>query len=173
MNTNFLIRFPQATTQYLPRTTSDHSPMVIKLDVCQSIMGTVPFRFRQMWTKHPEFLKLVEVNCTFRVMVLVYGSLRVNLRYLEWCLGSCNKMVFGHTLNHIQDLETQIASLEESLQTEFNKEVEQDLLVSKLELNIWLDRENLRLSHLAKVNWLKDSDYNSKFFHVVINKKRG
>lgn len=44
--------------------------------------------------------------------------------------------------------------------------------MSKLELDTWMARENLRLSHMAKLDRLRDGDRNSKFFHAVINKKK-
>lgn len=48
MDVNCLIRFLHATTQYLPRTKSDHAPLVNLLDGYHVKLGLAPFRFQQM-----------------------------------------------------------------------------------------------------------------------------
>ncbi|XP_042988645.1 uncharacterized protein LOC122316177 [Carya illinoinensis] len=71
----------------------------------------------------------------------------------------------------INELENHIEHLDNKLQARFNEEDNQGLMESKLDLDIWLNRENTRLSHLAKKRWLKDGDNNSKFFHAYLNAK--
>lgn len=98
---------------------------------------------------------------------LAYKLKRLKQVFRHW-----NKTVFGNTHSIIQVLEERIEVLEHRLQTSYDAEVEQDLLVSKLELSIWCKCEDIRLSQQAKFKWLSEGDQNSKFFHAVINMRK-
>ncbi|XP_035544570.1 uncharacterized protein LOC108988642 [Juglans regia] len=87
-------------------------------------------------------------------------------------LGDSNRRKSFQTTTIIHELEQRIDRLESSLQNCFNTEDDNDLMVSKFELSTWMSREETRLSHLAKKNWLKDGDQNSKFFHAILNVKK-
>lgn len=45
--------------KYLPRTSSNHSPMCIEVLQDRSFSGPSQFRFQRMWTSHDDFLPLV------------------------------------------------------------------------------------------------------------------
>ncbi|KAF5458518.1 hypothetical protein F2P56_022541 [Juglans regia] len=49
---SLLSSFLNAICSYLPRTTSDHSPMVIELKMDHFSYGPSPLRFPQMWVDH-------------------------------------------------------------------------------------------------------------------------
>ena len=59
---NFVWRlfYPEAVVTHLPRTFSDHCPMLIKL--CKSSANHLnkSFRFQTMWLLHPDFLRVVQ-----------------------------------------------------------------------------------------------------------------
>ncbi|KAF5451149.1 hypothetical protein F2P56_031438, partial [Juglans regia] len=100
------------------------------------------------------------------------NKLSSKLKRVKIILRDWNFRVFGKTTAIIHELEQRIDRLESSLQNCFNTEDDNDLMVTKLELSTWMSREETRLSHLAKKNWLKDGDQNSKFFHAILNVKK-
>ncbi|KAF5455805.1 hypothetical protein F2P56_025342, partial [Juglans regia] len=60
-----------------------------------------------------------------------YGYPSFKFQQMWW-----NKHVFGRTEFHIAELEARIRGLEASLQSEYIKDVEDDLVVSQLELSV-------------------------------------
>ncbi|XP_022853059.1 uncharacterized protein LOC111374593 [Olea europaea var. sylvestris] len=59
-----------------------------------------------------------------------------------------NKEIFGRVYNVILELEERVEALDSRLQDAFSKEAEQEYLSSKIELEEWQRREEIRLSQL-------------------------
>ncbi|XP_042956358.1 uncharacterized protein LOC122292186 [Carya illinoinensis] len=171
IDSNFLQYFPNVFFQVLARTTSDHSPLVIQMGEDPFKYGPCPFRFQFMWTDYSDFLSLVER--VWRSEGYSHGlvNLSIKLKRVKIALREWNRNVFGRTEVIINQLENRIDTLEVQLQTCFNQKDENALLRTKMDLSIWLDREDTRLAHLAKKSWLKDRDQNSKFYHAYLNAK--
>ncbi|XP_042972834.1 uncharacterized protein LOC122304641 [Carya illinoinensis] len=149
----FLGAFLDSVMRYLPRTSSDHAPMVISFVKSFEGNGPAPFRFQQMWVDHVDFVRCVreawdqnDVGGALMKMVAKLKRVRVALK--AW-----NKVVFGWTSGHIQELESRIERLDEQLQVRYEEDVELDLLASKMELDTWTNREEIRLAQCAKVRW--------------------
>ena len=52
--------YPEATVTHLPRTFSDHCPVLLDLLGSKPESTNRPFRFHTMWLLHPQFPKVVE-----------------------------------------------------------------------------------------------------------------
>lgn len=150
--------------RYLSRSTSDHAPMVISLSRMLYRMANLLSVFQQIWVDHPEFNHCVRDSWEQVVFGTRFTKLVSKLKRLKLRLKSWNKSVFRWTNHHIQELELRIEELESNLQGQFDKDTEQDLLPSKIELDTWEKREATRLSQCAKVQWLEQGDKNSHFF---------
>ncbi|KAF5482289.1 hypothetical protein F2P56_002872, partial [Juglans regia] len=121
-----------------------------------------------MWVSHAQFFECV-LN-SWKVDVVGGSSLNVlmnKLKRLRIALREWNKHVFGRTEFHIAELEARIRGLEASLQSEYIKDVEDDLVVSQLELSVWLEREEKRLAQQAKQGWIQKGEATSTFFRAV------
>ena len=59
-NISWRMLYPEATVTHLPRTFSDHCPVLIDLLGSKSNTTNRPFRFHTMWLLHPQFSKVVE-----------------------------------------------------------------------------------------------------------------
>ncbi|XP_035541522.1 uncharacterized protein LOC118344586 [Juglans regia] len=155
----------------LPRTTSDHSPLVIQTGDDPFRYGPRPFRFQFMWTDHVDFLSFVKG--IWNQPGVGYGLLKLSfkLKRLKVALREWNLRIFGRTNVIIHELEIRIESLENSLQNSFSSADDHDLMDANLELSTWKGREDTRLSHMTKKSWLQDGDQNSKFFHAYLNAK--
>lgn len=53
-------KFPNASLWHLPRVTSDHCPLLLKLDNPTPRHGPKPFRFEPMWFRDPSFDQTVD-----------------------------------------------------------------------------------------------------------------
>ncbi|KAF5480776.1 hypothetical protein F2P56_001492, partial [Juglans regia] len=157
---------------YLPKTTSDHAPMVIEFKLDPSSYGPSPFRFQQMWVDHPQFLPCVKQawSATFDGHGL--SKLAFKLKITKVALREWNKQNFGHTNMHIISLEKQIEELEKKLQQNWDDSTERDLIVASADLDNWLCREDTRLAQMAKLKWHMEGDRNTKFFHACLANKR-
>ncbi|XP_042962410.1 uncharacterized protein LOC122296672 [Carya illinoinensis] len=169
---HFLGAFSDSIMRYLPRTSSDHTPMVISLVKSFEGYGPAPFHFQQMWVDHVDFARCVpeawdqnDVGGALMKMVAKLKRVRVALK--AW-----NQVVFGWTSGHIQELEARIERLDEQLQVRYEEDVELDLLTSKMELDTWTNSEEIQLAQCAKVSWWKHGDKNSRYFHALLNKKK-
>ncbi|KAF5465236.1 hypothetical protein F2P56_015261 [Juglans regia] len=60
VNLHFLSCFGNVSVSYLPRTSYDHAPMLVKL-VREVVLVARPFRFLRMWGSHEEFIPLVQL----------------------------------------------------------------------------------------------------------------
>ncbi|XP_042962740.1 uncharacterized protein LOC122297018 [Carya illinoinensis] len=172
MNTQFLELLPQISLTYLERNTSDHSPMIVSSDQHVQRYGPSPFHFIHMWMDHEEFFNLAR-NCWEKE-----GSgsglekLAFKLKRMKQMLKTWNKDKFGRVEIMIRELEQRVEDLDFKLQEGYEDAIEQDLLISKIELDIWKRREESMLAQKAKVNWLKLGDNNTRYFHSVLKRRQ-
>ncbi|XP_035542106.1 uncharacterized protein LOC108997796 [Juglans regia] len=164
--------FLNAICSYLPRTTSDHSPMVIEFKMDPFSYGPSPFRFQQMWVDHPQFLYCIRQVWSETVVGQGLSKLAMKLKKTKVALREWNKHIFGHTTKHINALERHIEELDHKLHINWDEATERDLLISAAELDIWIRREDTRLSQMAKIKWQMEGDRNTKFFHACLANKR-
>ncbi|KAF5470750.1 hypothetical protein F2P56_011241 [Juglans regia] len=59
ISSDFITRFPAGYMKYLPRTTSDHAPVLISLELEFLSYGFSAFKFQQMWMIHESFMDCV------------------------------------------------------------------------------------------------------------------
>ncbi|XP_035546579.1 uncharacterized protein LOC118348628 [Juglans regia] len=173
LNVTALNLFPDAHMKYLHRSSSDHAPLQVFLEAKREPYGFRPFKFQQMWVSHDQFL-----SCVSQAFHGDEGrgskleTLVMKLKCVKPALCIWNKQVFGRTDRHIVDLEDRIRGLEESLQNAYSEDAETKLVVSQVELSIWIDREEQRLSQQAKQSWIQKGKESAKFFYAVIRRNQ-
>ena len=59
-NSVWRVLFPEALVTYLPRTFSDHCPVLIELSRDSANQQNKPFRFQTMWLLHHDFPRVVQ-----------------------------------------------------------------------------------------------------------------
>ena len=80
-----------------------------------------------------------------------------------------NKNCFGISRERIKELEAKIARLQVSNPTRENLELEASL---NLELDDWLEREDLKWKQKSREIWVEEGDKNTRFFHLSILVRR-
>ncbi|XP_022880831.1 uncharacterized protein LOC111398107 [Olea europaea var. sylvestris] len=167
--------FPNMGLRLLAKETSDHCPLLIHFKQPRVSYGPSPFRFQRMWCEHETFMSCLKeawVDCNQDVALGGLQKLAGKLKRTKLALKVWNKKVFGRVDHIILELQERVEILEESLQEGFSYDVEQDFLVTNIELAEWQKREEIRLSQVAKKRWLREGDNNTKFFHAVIAQHR-
>ncbi|XP_042944788.1 uncharacterized protein LOC122278670 [Carya illinoinensis] len=163
--------YPDAHLNYLARTSSDHVPIHFTLPRKVVHYGYPSFKFQQMWTTHDSFLECVSKVWSAEGSGLAMSRLAFKLKTLKAALRVWNKQVFGRTESNIATLEGRIKNIKANLQSSYSQEEEMDLMASQLELKVWLDREEQRLSQQAKQTWLPKGEASPVFFRAVSRQK--
>ncbi|XP_042980144.1 uncharacterized protein LOC122310314 [Carya illinoinensis] len=167
LNASGCDEYPDAHLTYLTRTSSDHAPMLFTLSRKVVPYGYPSFKFQQMWTTHDSFFEYVSKVWSTEGSGSAMSTLAFKLKTLKAALRIWNKQVFGRTASHIEELEGRIKNIETNLQGYYSQEEEMDLMASQLELKVWLDREEQRLSQQAKQTWLPKGEASPVFFRAV------
>uniref|UniRef100_A0A2N9GPX3 Reverse transcriptase zinc-binding domain-containing protein n=1 Tax=Fagus sylvatica TaxID=28930 RepID=A0A2N9GPX3_FAGSY len=162
--------FPNAGVRHLTTPNSDHNPILLDTHLDMG-KGVRPFRFEAMWAKEESSVAVVEKAWDYSIegsqnFILDRKCQRVKHEFIHW-----NKHVFGNTKARIKALEDKIKEIQDLDPCQENIEMEAALNV---ELNEWLEWEELKWKQKSKELWLRKGDRNSKFFHLstVVRRRR-
>ncbi|CAL2229041.1 unnamed protein product [Prunus armeniaca] len=162
--------FPEANVQHLPRTTSDHNPIKIKLSSRFVVsLHLRPFRFEAMWMQHEQFNEFIS-----NVWGQAVGSALDKTYYLVQPLKGWNVNVFGHLKKRKACLLARLNGIQKDLCRGSNT------FLSKLEIslieeyNCVLEQEAMLWKQKSRLQWLQEGDRNTKFFHLttIIRRRR-
>ena len=162
--------FPKGGVKHLTAPNLDHNPILLDthLDIQE---GVKPFRFKAMWVKDSSSTAVVQGAWASPVVgsqsvKLMKGCQKARKDFIKW-----NRSMFGFVKSRIKEIENKLKLVQDLDPTQENLAMEAAL---HLELNEWLEREELKWRQKSKELWLKDGDRNSKFFHLstMIRRRR-
>ncbi|KAG2307195.1 hypothetical protein Bca52824_026943 [Brassica carinata] len=152
-NHSWIATFPHSQAFFLAPDISDHSPAVVDLAVSLPTAGTKPFKFLNYLTKHPLFYQSVLQAWN------QFGSMAWNLSHL--CNFSNIQKRVRETNMLLQDV--QVQALSQPTQENF-------LRVKELEekWNFLRSIEESYFRQRSRINWLREGDFNTTFFHRLM-----
>ncbi|XP_042962421.1 uncharacterized protein LOC122296685 [Carya illinoinensis] len=142
VNMQFITLFEGSTYSYLPRSSSDHSPMLFLL-FKKNINIVKPFRFLRMWGSHEGFLSLVAQSWGENVEGCAMVRISRKLKRLKYELEKWNREIFGRVEVEINKIENHILCSEEDLVRNFSVQVEEEMLQVKKAHLQWVNREEM------------------------------
>ena len=151
----------------LPIGGSDHWPVQVHFTNLDKPQNR-PFRFEAFWTEHPSFMENIQNwwnQTTIRSDNIMY-IIQQKLKIIKTNLKQWNKDTFGNIFQAKRELEEKMANLQQTLITEGPTE-ERNTQESTMQRQ-WEERlkqeETLRRQK-SRVQWLKQGERNTSFFH--------
>ncbi|XP_026378812.1 uncharacterized protein LOC113273281 [Papaver somniferum] len=147
---------------------SDHGPL-IRSNTIIPRASNIPFRFQKMCLNHPYFLQIMCESWNEDIdgnPIFVFMN---KLKRLKKILKIWNWEVFGDVNVKLKNVEDKV------METTLNYDKDpydiyllHSLVVARGEYEIAANNYNTFLRDRARINWIKDGDINSKFFHTNI-----
>ncbi|OMO91306.1 reverse transcriptase [Corchorus capsularis] len=159
----FLTTFPNVFQKALPRSLSDHNPILLG---CEEVdWGPKPFKLFNFWCEDDDFKLMVKTVWSNSQN----SNLWEKLKSLKPALKAWASTKFGNLAASISSLEVEIQQMEELLAVNGeNESLRNKLYHCKGELWKLMRAEERSLHQKSRVNWLNNGDKNSRFFHQKV-----
>ncbi|CAN1744115.1 LINE-1 retrotransposable element ORF2 protein, partial [Linum perenne] len=166
-NAAWMSFFPDATNYHLERLKSDHRPLLVRLiPSVRYNKSPRPFRFNAAWLGHDEFPSFLDLSWKRG------RNICASLQGFEDDCRNWNSEVFGHIFKRKRYLEGRLKWLESRNQSSFSEEQArtEEEVRAELEKTLW--QENMLWLQKSRLQWIRDGDRNTKFFHLSTLKRR-
>ncbi|XP_059292005.1 uncharacterized protein LOC132045444 [Lycium ferocissimum] len=157
--------------EHLPRTGSDHRPLVFKCNSDQH-NNIKYFKFLNCWAGQDDFMEVVKESWNITVKGNAMWRLQCKLKNLSRQLSCWSR-------NSIGDIHENVSTWEAKMELLENCDILQNTDHSREKLNKgyaeyirWLNLQDNLLKQKTRLTWFKDGDKNTKYFHSVLRNKR-
>ncbi|XP_073031339.1 uncharacterized protein [Primulina eburnea] len=148
--------FHSIRIQHLPRTVSDHCPLLASAPIFAR--GPSSFRFQSMWIRHHGFLQTVRLNwhlpCHLTGMPRLFAKLKRLKNHLKWW----NRDVFGNIFDKINEAEKLVRLAEVTCENDPSDLSWQSLSKCNADLANVTAMEDDFWKQKAACNWLEDGE---------------
>ena len=170
-NNSWSDSFTQTTISHGMLQHSDHRPLLLKfLNSFEKPKSS--FKFLNMWTLHPDFLKEIEANWNMPARTSGLRKLKEKLFRLKQFLQFWNKKVFGNVFERIKKLEAEVLSAELAASVNPCLSTSEVLKSKKILFDLALDQEEEFWKQKASSNWCVKGERNTLLFHNMAKRKR-
>ncbi|KAL9666399.1 hypothetical protein QQ045_000729 [Rhodiola kirilowii] len=141
---------------------SDHSPLIVELKKTKYFWKDKLFTYEAMWHRDEAFKDKIKEAWSD----VVNGSQKL-VETLERCadqLDTWNKSVFGKVEKKIKEAKKELQGIRAMPRTQIMAEIEKEF-TSKIDE--WLEKEEFMWRQRSRVDWLKEGDRNTIFFHKL------
>ncbi|XP_019258738.1 PREDICTED: uncharacterized protein LOC109236955 [Nicotiana attenuata] len=171
INEQWAQHFQNNTVKHLVRNGSDHRPLLLKChnDQHQHIKY---FRFLNFWTTQPVFLDMVQEIWNTNIQGNAMWRLKSKLKLLAKHLSQWSRENIGDIHEQVSSWEAKVQILEEMDMQNNNEQGREELNRGYAEYARWLGMQESLMKQKAKINWFKDGDCNTSYFHSILRDRR-
>ncbi|KAF7839972.1 RNA-directed DNA polymerase [Senna tora] len=169
VNTEWRLKFPEATVTHLPKYKSDHCPLWIRSNPRAEVKrNNRPFRFLAAWTLNDSFSNVVkEAWARDRD----WGSA---VREFYPLINEWNREVFGNIHSRKAKLQNRLQGLHKAIASRPSP------YLCRVQNEVWkeyeavLDEEESLWKQKSRHQWVVQGDRNTRFFHIstLVRRKR-
>ncbi|XP_058201666.1 uncharacterized protein LOC131316348 [Rhododendron vialii] len=156
-NSSWNLIYPEAHVSHLPRTHSDHCPILLSTVPNSGPPNPRPFRFESVWFSDPSVFSVIEDSWSTPSPSFAFTTNLFANKITIW-----NKENFGHIFHKKKRLLARLSGTQKALDLNPNKfltDLEQTL-ISDFNKILILEEEFWALK--SRVNWLSDGDRNTR-----------
>ncbi|XP_020263344.1 uncharacterized protein LOC109839326 [Asparagus officinalis] len=172
VNEDWIHLYTTSQVEYLLPSCSDHSPALLTIED-DIITGKRPFKFFNMWVKHPDFMSTVKAIWEQNIDGFKMYSFHSKLKMLKTALKDLNKKHYMNISEQVLRAKNSLTEVQGLLSGDlFNPDLirrEKDCIKKYERL---LDCESSFYKQKANIDWCLDGDKGTKFFHSIMKKKR-
>ncbi|XP_019184862.1 PREDICTED: uncharacterized protein LOC109179839 [Ipomoea nil] len=160
-STEWRVQFPEASMTHLARFSSDHAPLLVRLNEDNSRRKEAPFVFQAAWLTHADIHNVV-ANAwdTGKTLMENTGTLAATLS--TW-----NKETFGNVFKRKKTLASRISGIQKCLATSYHKGLVKLDLKLREELEVTLQQEELIWFQKSREEWICLGDRNTAYYHAA------
>ncbi|XP_039022529.1 uncharacterized protein LOC120155005 [Hibiscus syriacus] len=169
VNSYWVSFFQNSFVEFLAPGPSDHCMALVWLNKDSQTNRPKPFKFFNFWTRNPNFISEVQNSWLQPMQGNPMVSLFLKLKNLKTCLRKLNKDCYINISDRVKQNKIDLEHIQLSTLNRTST-IDSELTIQS-ELSSLEHIENLFLKQKAKIQWLKESDKCSKYFHSVIASK--
>ncbi|RYR24105.1 hypothetical protein Ahy_B02g057597 isoform A [Arachis hypogaea] len=161
-NSSWRLLHHEAVVKVLPRTNSDHHPLLITENDGGNLNHNRPFRFELMWTHHPEFDTFLSQTWNNNINNSLLSSLpNIKQELITW-----NKHIFGNIFKAKRRIMNRLGGIQRCNSYGQNPFLDQLEVNLNKELNEILDKEETFWLQKSREQWIVEGDRNTRFYHT-------
>jgi exonuclease III len=153
---------------------SDHWPVQLRMDI-PATPGKKPFRFEKFWLDHPDFQE--NIQTWWREAEVPRGSkmyrFQQKLKNLKQTLKAWNQSTFGNIFDAQKQLRVQLEEIQQQIRLHgITNELKTQEAALNQQLEIRKKQEEILWKQKSRVQWLREGERNTKFFHRTVIQRR-
>ncbi|KAK1309261.1 hypothetical protein QJS10_CPA09g00565 [Acorus calamus] len=164
--------FPNTAASVLPRTCSDHAPLLIDSSP-PTPHGFKPFRFEQFWFQYPDLSDTVRQAWRMSSRASPMGQVQQKIHHTQRSLRSWNRHRVGDLRQQVDNANNSLNSLLSKEQAGSGSNVLDAQIRSNTHLVYALENQwEIFWAQRARDNWLRHGDQNTKYFQAKVQRRR-
>lgn len=171
VNDKWLEIMPHTSITHLPSVGSDHCPLLMEVqEIPHSNIRY--FKFLHCWTDNQTFLDTVRECWNGDTTGNPMWTFHAKMKRLAATLSKWSRNQYGDIHARVKQYEGEVSRAEEEMLNHNNAENRANLHAVNAEYIRYLKLEESILKQKTQLQWFKEGDTNSKYFHALIRGRR-